>query len=94
MTRAKNIFMQDLVFKRARTAPDKVKDFLTKQVREHLGDNYSEADYTPPYNPWEQRLCLVPDADFFQAVNAGKAAIAAACASATYDALWSTPNTR
>ncbi|WP_296674733.1 NAD(P)/FAD-dependent oxidoreductase [Novosphingobium sp.] len=75
LTRAKNIFMQDLVFKRARTAPEKVKDFLTTQIKQHLGDNYTAEDYLPPYNPWEQRLCLVPDADFFEAVNAGKAAI-------------------
>lgn len=75
ITRAKNIFMGDLVFKRARNSPEKVKAFLEKQLRQHLGDNYNAADYTPPYNPWEQRLCLVPDADFFHAVNEGKASI-------------------
>ncbi len=75
LTRAKNIFMQDLTFKRARNAPEKVKEFLEGQLREHLGPNYSEADFTPPYNPWEQRLCLVPDADFFTAINQGKASV-------------------
>ncbi|WP_374529404.1 flavin-containing monooxygenase [Novosphingobium sp.] len=75
LTRAKNIFMQDLVFKRARTQPEKVKQFLEGQLREHLGPNYSEADFTPPYNPWEQRLCLVPDADFFTAIREGKASV-------------------
>ncbi len=75
ITRAKNIFMQDLVFKRARSRPEKVKDFLTKQLRENLGENYNAADFTPPYNPWEQRLCLVPDADFFEAINQGKASV-------------------
>ncbi len=75
LTRAKNIFFQDLVFKRARTAPDKVKEFLEKQLKQHLGDHYNKADFTPPYNPWEQRLCLVPDADFFEAIKAGKANI-------------------
>lgn len=75
LTRAKNIFLQDLTFKRARTAPEKVKQFLEGQLREHLGPNYSEADFTPPYNPWEQRLCLVPDADFFTAIREGKASV-------------------
>ncbi len=75
ITRAKNIFLQDLMFKRARNRPDKVKQFLEGQLRQNLGPNYSEADFTPPYNPWEQRLCLVPDADFFEAINQGKAAV-------------------
>jgi cation diffusion facilitator CzcD-associated flavoprotein CzcO len=75
LTRAKNIFFQDLVFKRARNKPEKVKEFLTQQLRENLGENYSPADFTPPYNPWEQRLCLVPDADFFEAIKAGKASV-------------------
>jgi cation diffusion facilitator CzcD-associated flavoprotein CzcO len=75
LTRAKNVFMQDLVFKRARTSPEKVKQFLEGQLRENLGPNYSEKDFTPPYNPWDQRLCLVPDADFFTAMNEGKASV-------------------
>ena len=75
ITRAKNIFMGDLVFKRARSQPEKVKQFITKQQREHLGESYDEAAFTPPYNPWEQRLCLVPDADFFQAIKAGTASV-------------------
>ena len=75
LTRAKNIFFQDLVFKRARNAPEKVKEFLEKQLQENLGPNYNKADFTPPYNPWEQRLCLVPDADFFEAIKAGKAEV-------------------
>ena len=75
ITRAKNIFFQDLVFKRARTAPEKVKAFLEKQLQENLGPNYNKADFTPPYNPWEQRLCLVPDADFFEAIKAGQASV-------------------
>ena len=75
ITRAKNIFFQDLVFKRARKAPEKMKDYLTAQLKGHLGDNYSATDFTPPYDPWDQRLCLVPDADFFHAINAGKASV-------------------
>ncbi len=75
ITRAKNIFFQDLVFKRARNAPEKVKEFLEKQLQENLGPDYNKADFTPPYNPWEQRLCLVPDADFFEAIKAGKASV-------------------
>ena len=75
ITRFKNIAWQNLFFKKARNEPQKVADFLTKQLKETLGDKYDEATYTPPYKPWEQRLCLVPDADLFDAIKAGKASI-------------------
>ena len=75
ITRAKNIFLQDLMFKRARAKPEQVKQFLEDQLRANLGANYNAADFTPPYNPWDQRLCLVPDADFFDAINAGQASV-------------------
>ncbi len=75
ITRGKNIFLGDLFYKRARNQPEKVKEFLHKQTRQLLGPNYNAANFTPPYNPWEQRLCLVPDADFFEAMNQGKASV-------------------
>lgn len=75
MTRARNVFLQDVVFKRARTTPERVASVLTARLKDHLGENYSEEAFKPPYNPWEQRLCLVPDADFFEAINQGKASV-------------------
>ncbi|HUQ13280.1 MAG TPA: NAD(P)/FAD-dependent oxidoreductase [Novosphingobium sp.] len=73
ITRFKNIAMQNMVFKKAREKPEKVAEFLSTKVREALGSRYDATAFTPPYNPWEQRLCLVPDADFFEAINLGKA---------------------
>ena len=73
ITRWKNVLLQDVAFKRAQTRPEKVKDFLTKKMRENLGDKYDAAAFTPPYDPWDQRLCLVPDADLFEAIKSGKA---------------------
>jgi cation diffusion facilitator CzcD-associated flavoprotein CzcO len=75
ITRFKNITLQDLMFKRVRKNPEKAKDFLLGEAAKLLGPNYNETDFVPPYNPWEQRLCLVPDADFFEAINQGKASI-------------------
>ena len=75
ITRFKNVKLQDIVFKKARDKPQKVKDFLTKKVKAALGDRYDEKAFTPPYNPWEQRLCLVPDGDFFEAMKADKASV-------------------
>ena len=73
ITRFKNVKMQDMVYKRARAEPAKAREFLTGKLKEQLGPKYDEAAFTPPYNPWEQRLCLVPDGDLFKAIRAGKA---------------------
>ena len=75
ITRFKNVRMQDYVFKTARNKPEKVRDALTKMAKEHLGDRYDPVAFTPPYNPWEQRLCLIPDADLFEAIKANKATV-------------------
>ncbi|MFM5917071.1 MAG: flavin-containing monooxygenase [Novosphingobium sp.] len=73
ITRFKNITMQDMMFKRVRSHPEKSKEFILGETRKLLGDRFNETDFVPPYNPWEQRLCLVPDADFFNAINEGRA---------------------
>lgn len=75
ITRWKNVFMQDKGFKTARDKPEKVKEFLHRKIENVLGSDYDRAAFTPPYNPWEQRLCLVPDADLFEAMKAGRAEI-------------------
>ena len=78
LTRAKNIGLHSLIYKRARAKPEKVAAFLTKKMKEALGPRYSEENFLPPYNPWEQRLCLVPDEDLFKAVRSGKADVVTA----------------
>ena len=75
ITRWKNIRLQNLGFKRAREKPEKVKEFLHKRIRESMGPDYDLAAFTPPYNPWDQRLCLVPDDDLFAALKAGAAEV-------------------
>jgi cation diffusion facilitator CzcD-associated flavoprotein CzcO len=75
LTRYKNVRLQNLLYKRSRSAPGKVAQFLTGQMKQALGDKYDAKAFTPPYNPWEQRLCLVPDGDFFAAIRSGKAEV-------------------
>ena len=75
ITRFKNVRLQNFGFKMARSKPEKVKEKLTKTLQQELGDKYHAADFTPPYNPWEQRLCLVPDSDLCVAMRSGKADI-------------------
>ncbi|MBX7458168.1 NAD(P)/FAD-dependent oxidoreductase [Qipengyuania sp. 1NDH17] len=75
ITRWKNIKLQDVSFKRARTKPEKVKQFLHKRIMKIMGKDYDLAPFTPPYDPWDQRLCLVPDDDLFEAMKSGKAEV-------------------
>jgi monooxygenase len=76
LTRFKNVRLQNFAFKLARRNPDKVKNALMDKIRDQMGGApINEADFTPPYNPWEQRLCLVPDGDFFNALKDGRASI-------------------
>ena len=73
ITRWKNIKLQDFGFKRARTKPHKMGEALHKRIRKSMGADYDLKHFTPPYNPWDQRLCLVPDDDLFEALKSGKA---------------------
>ncbi|MEM1433592.1 MAG: NAD(P)/FAD-dependent oxidoreductase [Pseudomonadota bacterium] len=74
LTRWKNTALQGYTYNRTRTAPEKVKAHLLKMVREELGPDFDvEKHFTPTYNPWDQRLCLVPNSDLFKAIRNGKA---------------------
>jgi cation diffusion facilitator CzcD-associated flavoprotein CzcO len=76
ITRWKNVLFGMYFYRKTRTAPAKVKDYLLGMVREQLGPDYDVAThFTPRYNPWDQRLCLVPDADLFDALKGGKAEV-------------------
>ena len=76
LTRLKNILGQRFFFWYAKKSPEKVKAKLIDLVRTSLGDNYDvDTHFTPSYNPWDQRLCLVPDEDFFAAIRDGKAVV-------------------
>ena len=75
LTRQKNIRLHHLFFHRARAQPEKAGAYLTARLRGDLGEHYRAEHFLPPYGPWQQRLCLVPDGDFFDAVRAGRASV-------------------
>jgi cation diffusion facilitator CzcD-associated flavoprotein CzcO len=76
LSRWKNIAFTMYVYQLAQRRPNYVKAGIVKMVRDQLGPDYDVAThFTPSYNPWEQRLCLVPDADMFQAIKAGRASV-------------------
>jgi monooxygenase len=74
--RWKNVLLGMLFFNMARKRPEKTKAKLVGMVREALGPDYDvETHFTPRYNPWDQRLCLVPDADLFESIRKGRASV-------------------
>jgi cation diffusion facilitator CzcD-associated flavoprotein CzcO len=76
LTRFKNTWRQQLVYNKTRTDPDKVKQLLLGGIKLELGADYDiDKHFTPAYNPWDQRLCLVPNGDFFKSMREGKASV-------------------
>jgi cation diffusion facilitator CzcD-associated flavoprotein CzcO len=76
LTRWKNVTLQHRVYEQTRTNPERIKSLLLGQVRKHLGPDYDiKKHFTPSYNPWDQRLCLIPNADLFESINAGKTSV-------------------
>ncbi len=74
LIRLKNVGWGMYFYRMTRTQPAKVRDLLLGGVRQELGENYDVAThFTPRYNPWDQRLCLIPDADLFAAIRSGTA---------------------
>ena len=74
VTRLKNTTMQQIVYKRTRVKPLEIKALLLGGVRAELGPDYDvDKHFTPKYNPWDQRLCLVPNGDLFASIRSGKA---------------------
>ena len=76
ITRWKNILFQMYVYRRTRVAPESIKAKLLGEASRHLGSDYVGKHFTPRYYPWDQRLCLIPDGDLFEAIKRGKAAVA------------------
>jgi len=76
IARIKNVLLTMLMFKLARKKPKPFKARLIKMVREELGPGFDiEKDYTPSYDPWDQRICAVPDSDLFHVIKDGSASV-------------------
>jgi len=75
-TRWKNISLQMISFGLAKLFPKMMKGLLMKAAAKDLPENYPvEKHFNPRYNPWDQRLCVVPDGDLFKTIKDGKAAV-------------------
>jgi cation diffusion facilitator CzcD-associated flavoprotein CzcO len=76
LIRWRNVLWGMYFFQLSRRQPAKVKQLILGGVRMALGPDYDIAThFTPRYNPWDQRLCLVPDGDLFKAIKQGSASV-------------------
>jgi len=73
LTRWKNVLFGMMFFQLSRRRPEIIKKLILKGARKALGPDYDiGTHFTPRYNPWDQRLCLVPNGDLFEAIKGGR----------------------
>jgi cation diffusion facilitator CzcD-associated flavoprotein CzcO len=75
LARWKNVLFGMFFYNLARRRPDIFKRMIAKGNRKQLGPGFDLKHFTPQYNPWDQRLCLAPNADIFRAIRGGRASV-------------------
>jgi cation diffusion facilitator CzcD-associated flavoprotein CzcO len=76
MIRWRNVLLGMYFFQLCRRRPDRAKQLILGGVKMALGPEYDVGKhFTPRYNPWEQRLCLVPDGDLFKSIRDKRASV-------------------
>tara|TARA_B100000029_G_scaffold128478_1_gene122001 strand:- start:988 stop:2274 length:1287 start_codon:yes stop_codon:yes gene_type:complete len=74
--RWRNILRQQYYFRLCQKYPEGVKNAIIREVKKALGSDYDvKKHFTPNYNPWTQRMCLVPDGDLFEQIKKGNASV-------------------
>jgi monooxygenase len=75
-TRWKNVAITALIFQLSRRKPDMIRNWIRGMTIKQLPAGYEvDTHFRPRYNPWDQRLCLVPDGDLFRAISSGQASV-------------------
>ena len=75
LTRARNISISRLLYERSRKSPKAMRRLFLSVIKRQLKGKADMRHFTPDYNPWDQRLCVVKDGDLFDAIKAGTASI-------------------
>lgn len=75
MARTRNVGFQMFFYRLARAKPRAIRRLLLSQVRRQVGENFDMKHFSPKYNPWDERLCAVPDGDLFRSIRKGKASV-------------------
>jgi len=75
LARWKNVFRQMFFYELSRKYPSAMKRLIAKGIKKVIGNKTAEDHFTPDYNPWDQRLCVVPDSDLFNVIRDGLASV-------------------
>ena len=75
LIRWKNILYQSFTFFMAKKYPERTKNRILDLAKNEIGVENVNQHFTPSYKPWDQRICLVPDSDLFNAINNKKASV-------------------
>ncbi|HEU4944181.1 MAG TPA: NAD(P)/FAD-dependent oxidoreductase, partial [Solirubrobacterales bacterium] len=76
IVRWKNVLLQSLFYQLSRRRPRAVKKLIRRGVERSLPPGYDvDKHFKPKYNPWDQRMCLVPNGDLFKAIREGRATV-------------------
>lgn len=76
LIRARNVTLSMGMYQVSRWKPEWIKKLLRKQYKHLLGEDFDiDKHLTPDYNPWDQRLCMVPNADLFKVIRNKQASI-------------------
>jgi monooxygenase len=76
IVRWKNVAVSTLIYRLSRRRPQLLRSMLRKAAIRQLPPGYDvDTHFKPRYQPWDQRLCLAPDGDFFAAIRHGRASV-------------------
>jgi len=76
IVRWKNVLLQTFVYQLSRRRPQAIKRLIRRGLERGLPAGYDiDKHFTPRYNPWDQRMCLVPNGDLFATISAGRATV-------------------
>src|SRR5437764_9553400 len=76
MTRRRYIWVQRVIYRGSRRYPRLVRRVLLADARRRLPKGFDvKAHFNPPYDPWDQRMCIVPDGDIYEAISSGGASV-------------------
>jgi cation diffusion facilitator CzcD-associated flavoprotein CzcO len=76
LSRWKNVSFMTYIYQLSQRFPNFVKRGIIRKAQKQLGTGFDvDTHFTPRYRPWEQRMCLIPDADMFAAIKSGRASV-------------------
>jgi monooxygenase len=75
LARTRNIGFQMFFYRLARSKPKAIRRLLLSQVRRQVGEGFDMKHFSPKYNPWDERLCAVPNGDLFRSIRNGNASV-------------------